>query len=139
MEGIFEEFNINTEKITAIVSDGEAAIKKACIELVGKNKHLICAAHVDSHLPDALHNFKELNRIFDRIKSIVTLIKRSISASDNLKELQIQTGKSEGTVLCLIQDVPTRFTTKVDIVERYTELEQHVYVATYECETRADM
>ena len=130
--------NITTKKITAIVSD--AAIKKACIEIVGKDKHLICAAHVVSHLlPDALHNFQDLYRIFDKIKSIVTLIKRSIPASDKLKELQLQAGKSEGAVLSLIPDVPTRFTTKIDMVERYIELEQHVFVAMTECQNPADM
>ena len=30
LQDIFEGFNITTEKITAIVSDGEAAIKKVC-------------------------------------------------------------------------------------------------------------
>ena len=140
LQDIFEGFNITTEKITAIVSDGEAAIKKACIEIVGKDNHLTCAAHTVSHLlPDALHNFLDLNRIFEKIKSIVTLIRRSIPASDKLKELQLQAGKSEGTLLNLIQDVPTRFTTKVDMVERYIELEQHVFVAMSECQNPADM
>ena len=90
-------------------------------------------------LPDALHNFLDLNRIFEKIKSIVILIRRSIPASDKLKELQLQGGKSEGALLSLIQVVPTRFTTKVDMVERYIELQQHVFVAMSECENPANM
>ena len=140
LQDIFEGFNITTEKISAIVSDGEAAIKKVCIEIVAKDKHLVCAAHVVLHLlPDALHNFLDLNRIFEKIKSIVTLIRRSIVASDNLKELQLKAGKNEGALLSLIQDVPTRFTTNVDMVERYIELEQHIFVAMSECENPADI
>ncbi|XP_039302735.1 E3 SUMO-protein ligase ZBED1-like [Solenopsis invicta] len=144
LQQLLEEFNITTEKLTAIVSDGEAAIKKACTEIVGKDKHIVCIAHVVAHvvahlLPDALTKFPELTSIIDQVKSIVTLIKRSIPASDKLRELQLKAGKSEGTVLSLIQDVPTRWTTKVDAIERYLELEQYVYVAMSDCANPVDV
>ncbi|EFN71507.1 Zinc finger BED domain-containing protein 1, partial [Camponotus floridanus] len=140
LQQLFEEFNITTEKLTAIISDGEAAIKKACTEIVGKDKHIVCIAHVVAHLlPDALTKFPELTSIIEQIKSIVTLIRRSIPASDKLRELQLKAGKSEGTALSLIQDVPIRWTTKVDAIERYMELEPYIYAAMSECANPIDV
>ena len=65
----------------------------------------------------------------EKVKSIVTSVKRSIRASDNLKEVQLQDGKTEGTSPKLIQDVPTRWTTKVDMLKRYIESEHYLYLA----------
>ena len=140
MEKVFEEFKIDSTKVTAMITDGEAAIKKACYNLVGSDKHIVCIAHVVAHLlPQSLNDFTALTTIIDRVKSIVTLIKRSIPASDKLKELQIQDGKSEGSALKLKQDVPTRWTTKIDMLERYIELESYIYVAMGECDNPIDL
>ena len=140
LQELLQEFNLTNEKLTAIISDGEAAIKKACIELSGKDTHLVCIAHVVAHLlPDALKNFVEFTTIIDTIKSIVSTIRRSIPASDKLKEIQFKSGKTEGTSLRLIQDVPTRWTTTVDMIERYLELEEYIYVAMSECENPIDV
>lgn len=53
--------------------------------------------------------------------------------------MQLKEGKSEGTVLHLIQDVPTRWTTKIDMIERYLELEQYIYTVLLECESSTDI
>ena len=140
INNIFEEFKIREEKLTGIITDGEAAIKKMCIDLFGNSKHIICLAHATAHLlPQSLNNFPELTTIIDKVKAIVTLIRRSIPASDKLKDLQVQDGKSEGTTLKLKQDVPTRWTTKIDMLERYIQLESYVYVAMGECDNPVDV
>ena len=55
IEGVFEEFNIDMDKIYVLVSDGEAAIKKRCIKTVGSEKNLTCVAHSFAHIvPNAL-------------------------------------------------------------------------------------
>lgn len=57
---VFDSFEIKIEKITCMVSDDEAAIKKACQFIVGKEKHLVCAVHEISHLvPDTLISMKK--------------------------------------------------------------------------------
>ena len=42
----------------------------------------------------------------------------------------MQDGKTEGTSLKRLQDVLTRWTTKVDMLKRYIELKQYLYLAT---------
>ncbi|OXU16701.1 hypothetical protein TSAR_013589 [Trichomalopsis sarcophagae] len=135
IQNIFDDFKIKKDKVTAMITDGASNIKKACIDLLGKDKHLVCIAHVVSHLlPDALNNFKELNTIIDKVKAIVTQMKRSIPASDKLKEMQLKDGKTEGTILKLKLDVPTRWTTKIEMLERYILLEPYIYNAINKCE-----
>ncbi|XP_031776790.1 uncharacterized protein LOC116415764 isoform X2 [Nasonia vitripennis] len=41
IEKIFNDFKIKKEKITAMITDAAPNIKKACIDLLGKDKHLI--------------------------------------------------------------------------------------------------
>ena len=140
MEKVFEEFKIDETKVTAMVTDGEAAIKKACTDLFASKEHIGWIAHVVGHLlPKSLKDFTALTTIIDKGKAIVTLIKRSIAASDKLKELQIQDEKTEGSALKLKQDVPTRWTTKIYMLERYIELESYIYVAMGECDNSIDL
>ncbi|XP_031777405.1 zinc finger BED domain-containing protein 1-like isoform X1 [Nasonia vitripennis] len=135
IQNIFDDFKIKNDKVTAMITDGAPNIKKAGIDLLGKDKHLVCIAHVASHLlPDALNNFKEFNTIINKVKAIVTQKKRSIPASDKLKEMQLKDGKTEGTILKLKLDVPTRWTTKIEMLERYILLEPYIYNAINKCE-----
>lgn len=136
----FQEFQIKKEKLLAIITDGEAAIKKAARELVGDYKHLICIAHAVAHLlPDVVVYIERMKSIIKKIKSIITLIKRSGPASDTLKKLQKQVGKSDREILFFIQDVETRWTSKIDMIERYLELEPLVYQVMNECDRPIDI
>lgn len=137
---IFKNFNVDIDKITAIVTDGEAAIKKVGIDVVGRSRHIQCIAHVVSHLlPDALKKCDHLRKLIDKVKAITTTIRRSIPASDKLKQLQLKEGKNEGNALRLIQDVLTRWTSTIDMIERYLELELYIYPAMSECNNPIDI
>ena len=65
----FKSFSIHTEKITAIVTDGEAAVKKACSEIIGKDRHLLYIAHVVAHLlPDTLKKRRRIKQNYGKSK-----------------------------------------------------------------------
>jgi len=93
---IISDFNLDPKKFIVVVSDGIANIKKAVSSVVGMEKHIVCFAHVVSHLvKDALTCFPAANSIIikiknTKIKNIVTLVRRSTVACDELKRLQIK-------------------------------------------------
>lgn len=137
---IFEDFKIITDKITGIITDGEKGLVKACQNIVGESRHLICKAHEAAKiLPDAIAVTPEVKKIVDKIKPIVTLIRRSIPATRALKDLQLKDGKTENNVLKLKQDCPTRFTSTVDMMTSYITLAPYLAAAMDECEHPLDL
>lgn len=139
----FEEFSIDISKITALVTNGEAELKKSAIDIVGVDKYIQCIAHAVSHsIPDALTVCDpelKLVALIDEIKGTVTAIRGSIPGCAKLKDLQMQAGKTVGEVLKLIQDVPTRFIHTVDMLERFVQLEQCVFGSLKETKTLLDI
>jgi len=114
LSAIISDFNLDPKKITAIVSDGAANIKKAVSSVVGKEKHIVCFAHVVSHLvKDALTSLPAANSIITKIKNIVTLVRRSTVTCDELKRLQIRDGKTQGTALPYSMEFNVRDITKI--------------------------
>ncbi|XP_036142944.1 zinc finger BED domain-containing protein 4-like [Monomorium pharaonis] len=137
---IIKEFKLNCSKITAIITDSAANIKLAIEKTVGKYKHLACFAHILSHLvPDALTSMSDAQEIIHKVKKIVTTVRKSIVASDELKNLQLRDGKTEGTVLRFIRDVPTRWNSTLYMLDRFLELEKYVYPVILKCEKPLDM
>ena len=87
---VFQDFGVSIEKFYALISDGEAANKKASIQIVGKPRHIICFAHVMAHiLPDALKHCSRLTSVITKLKCIITAVQRSNVASEKLKKLQL--------------------------------------------------
>lgn len=110
LNSVIDDFKLDKKKIMAITSDGAANIKAAIHNIVSPERHIWCFAHFLSHLvPKVLKDMPEINDIITMVKKIVTLIRRSVVASDELKRLQIFDGKTEGTALKFILDVPTRW------------------------------
>ncbi|KAL7289053.1 hypothetical protein TKK_0017007 [Trichogramma kaykai] len=134
-----EKFEISQDKVVGFVIDAESAIRKAAKELFG-DRHIVCLAHTLALvLKDAVKELHDLNRLIDKVKSIVALIKKSIPASDELKALQMKEGTPEGKVLHLIQEVPTRWNSKIDMINRYIELEKYIYLAMKRCDNPIDL
>jgi len=100
----------------------------------------VCFAHVVSHLvKDALTSLPAANSIITKIKNIVTLVRRSIVACDELKRLQIRDGKTEGTALKFIQDCPARWNSTLEMLRRFLELKQYIYEVISKCPNAPDM
>jgi len=101
---------INRKIVTAIVTDNGANIKKVIIDTFGASKHIECFTYTISHIvPDALSVTLEIEQTIAKVKFIVTLTKRSVTVSDELRYLQKRDGKMEATLLKFKQDVLTRW------------------------------
>lgn len=137
---VIENFKLERSKITAIITDSAANIKLAIEKTIGKHKQLFCFAHILSHIvSDALSNMPHAQEIISKVKKIVTIVRRSVVASDELKHLQLRDGKTEGTVLKFIQDVATRWNSTFYMLNRFLELEQYVYPVISRCDHPPDM
>ncbi|XP_058810124.1 E3 SUMO-protein ligase ZBED1-like [Phymastichus coffea] len=130
-----------------LITDGGANISKAAEDLVGKDKHIICLVHRAAHiLPDSIDSEKQLDEIICKLKTIITSIRKCGPASDELIKGQQEdidrhkqrsteaSGDQEAihineTPLKIIQDMDTRFTSTVDMIERYLLLENYMYNA----------
>lgn len=140
LKNVFKEFKVNIEKIFVMISDRAANIKKACIDLVGIKKWLPCIAHVlSSIIPDSLAEFPDLTSMVDKLKGIVKLIRQCGPATDELKRSQIAKGVSEGNTLKLIQSVPTRWDSTINMIERYFEIEPHLFTSMSKCSKPLDL
>lgn len=108
LASVLESFGIDVASIAAVVTDS-ANMTKAITDRFGPAKHLPCIAHTLTHLvPDAMKLIPHIDEIIARVKSIVTVTKRSVVASDELKRLQKRDGKTDSTELKFEQELCQR-------------------------------
>ncbi|XP_058808794.1 E3 SUMO-protein ligase ZBED1-like isoform X2 [Phymastichus coffea] len=145
MRKIFKEFKIDIDKISVMLTDAGAAIKKAVINIVGKKRHLACLGHAISHvLPESVKESVKLNELITKIGTIVTLIKRSNNATAKLKQSQVDDDDNKNVktiedALKLINDCVTRWTSTIDMIDRYLILEPYIFVAMSACNHPIDI
>ncbi|XP_034936456.1 zinc finger BED domain-containing protein 1-like [Chelonus insularis] len=125
---VVDTFNLLNEKIVAVISDNATNIKKAVTDGYGIKRKSPCFAHILSHLvPSVIKVIPGLDKIISKVKDIVVRTKRSVTAPDTLRNLQIRDGKTEGTALKFIQDVETRWNSTLYMLERFLISEEYVY------------
>ena len=111
-----------SDKVGCIVTDS-AANMTAAARLTGW-KSLPCFAHtLNLIVQEATEKDKELARLRQKSRSIVTYFKQSIKAKDKLGEVQIQVTGEEKK---LIRDVVTRWNSSFYMYERLAEQYQAV-------------
>lgn len=114
------EWNISPNNVCSIVTDNEAAMVKAATESVGNNKHIRCLAHSINLLAESsIKNANGLPDLIKRVREIVKFVKRSVVASDQLREEQRIRGILDGEILKLILDVPTRWNSTYYMIDRF--------------------
>ncbi|XP_015116581.1 zinc finger BED domain-containing protein 1-like [Diachasma alloeum] len=134
---VIEDFGLDLNKISAVVSDSAANIKGAVKELIGSLRQLACFAHIISHLiPKTLASFDQLKEIISKVKHIVALTRHSTVATDELLRLQQRDGK---VPLKFIMDVPTRWNYTLTMIRRFLELEEYVYPVMMKCKNTPNM
>jgi len=123
LEEVIQRWGITKDKIVAVVSDGASNIVKCINDTFGHDKALVCYAHKLNLLVQcALSSSEEFTKIVQKVKSIVTFFKHSVKASDILRRIQLNGGKSEGTCLKLKQECPTRWNSLIYMLQRFLEL-----------------
>lgn len=117
------EWNIPDEKILSIVTDNGSNIVSAICEMFGSRRHLPCFAHTLNLVAQrSIETSDRFKQIVTKVKHIVTYFKHSIHASDELRRLQLEREKTEGTCLTLKQDCPTRWNSTYYMLDRFIEL-----------------
>jgi len=87
-------WNINKKNIAAVVTDNGANMVKAIYDQFGKGNHIPCFAHtINLVVENSISNSEEFKQLLHKVREVVKYFKRSTSASDELRKLQINEGK----------------------------------------------
>ncbi|XP_037819087.1 E3 SUMO-protein ligase ZBED1-like, partial [Lucilia sericata] len=120
---VLQEWGMDS-KITCVLSDNAANIVAAIKKTDWT--HLSCLAH-NLHLvvTDAL-KISEINEIIVKCKVAVEYFHRSTKASNKLKEIQNQMGKTD---LKMINSTPTRWNSTLHMLERFVKNQEPLEAA----------
>ncbi|XP_053968829.1 zinc finger BED domain-containing protein 6-like [Anastrepha ludens] len=121
---ICTSMHINTEKISAIVTDNGANITAATTIFVGKNHHLPCFAHTLNIIAESAMSVNDCNLLISKVRDIVKYCKNSVIASDALREKQ-----ARSQPLKLILDVKIWWNSVYYMLQRFIELTPIVHQA----------
>ncbi|XP_018368511.1 PREDICTED: zinc finger BED domain-containing protein 4-like [Trachymyrmex cornetzi] len=109
------DWNIDLSKVMVMIIDSAANISKAAHDTFGQ--HLPCFAHqLNLVVGDAIKFTPEFKNIVAKVKGIVTFLKRSVKAADELRALQMKTSPN-GEHLKVIQESETRWNSMFYMLE----------------------
>ncbi|CAH0549894.1 unnamed protein product [Brassicogethes aeneus] len=138
-----ESWGIDERKVSAIVTDNAPNIVAAAKEAYGSNKHLGCFAHILNLIPsaalgtkkvdnEAIENVPGVPELIAKVKKIVRFSHDSYNFGNAIKRIQMETGKTEGQVLRLLQSVPTRWGSTFKMCDRFLLLQGVIAAAAVE-------
>lgn len=94
-------------------------------------RHISCFAHTLNLTVTDSFSIDHFDQILKKCKAIVTFFKMSTLASDKLRAAQRQLNKAE---LKLIQEVPTRWNSAYNMLQRICVVKAELTLALNECE-----
>lgn len=125
---ILDEWEIPLDKIVAVVTDNGANMVAAIslIEGLGKTKHIPCFAHTLNLVAEAVITNHVMAPIVSKVREVVKWVKGSVIISDQIRNIQKDTGVQEGNLKKFVLDVKTRWNSVFYMLERYLELQELV-------------
>nr|XP_043069341.1 E3 SUMO-protein ligase ZBED1-like [Drosophila bipectinata] len=109
-------------KVVTIVTDNDATMKKACEHL--QIKHFPCFAQTINLLVKEILKLEIIRPILTKCKTVVAFMKRSSTAMAKFKDAQMVTPP-----LGLIQEVPTRWNSAFQMMERILQTNEALSIA----------
>lgn len=119
------EWNIETDKITAVLADNASNMKKAISDAFGKEKYVPCFAHcLDLIAKKPFTQIDSVKELLKDVSNIVRYFKHSNIAASELKKEQ----KNDSTQapLRLIQSCPTRWNSTFYSIKRFLLLSEKI-------------
>lgn len=108
-------------KISCAVTDNGSNIINAVTKLFGKNKHLPCFAHTLNLVATKILEEQKVKGIVQMVKNIITFLKHSVTATDELKKIQLI---DDSEYYKLVNSVPTRWNSCFYMLERFIKLSE---------------
>ncbi|XP_054091792.1 zinc finger BED domain-containing protein 4-like [Zeugodacus cucurbitae] len=123
MRKLFNEWNVSINKVSACVTDNDSTMMKLNRSLFGEKKIIPCFAHtLNLVVTQSIDKSTEVSALITKVRDIVKFIKRSVNASDQLRQKQIDTGASTSNTKKMILDVRTRWNSCFYMLERFVQL-----------------
>ncbi|CAB3230266.1 unnamed protein product [Arctia plantaginis] len=95
------EWDIDVDKVSAVVTDNAASMIKA-VDLAFGKKHIPCFAHTLNLVAlNAIQHCPELQNLITKVKTIVTWFKQSNTASNELRKATEKEFQQDGTALII--------------------------------------
>lgn len=131
------QWNINPDKVVAVVTDSAANMVSAIQTTFGKDKHIPCFAHLINLVSENILTKKQPSKVkeqkdntddkhvsdlIEKVRTIVKWVKASVINSDEIRKLQINSGVAQGNVKKLILDVKTRWNSSFYMLERFVDM-----------------
>ena len=120
------------DKDPALVSDNASNMTIAAAE-TKYSKHIKCFAHTINLASQRALSVNQVSRLLDRVKNIVCFFHRSSTATTLLKDKQTLLNIPHHK---LINDVPTRWNSSYDMLERFLEQQPAVLATVMSKEIR---
>ncbi|XP_076286885.1 E3 SUMO-protein ligase ZBED1-like [Lasioglossum baleicum] len=114
-----EEWEI-LNKVNFAITDNSANIRNAITNFCNW-EHIPCFAHSLNLIVKSSLQINSINSLLNNVRTIVKYFKRSTVAAHKLRAYQIMSGKD---VQGLIHDVPTRWTSTYNMIDRFILLEE---------------